>query len=88
LRSLSTEIRNSSYSSDVGYRLRMPLGALAGVAIAWVVVPDNEPGLVRSIPPLGLAFLAGYSVEVLFAAMDRFIAAFSNEGQPSPRLPA
>jgi hypothetical protein len=85
LRSLSTEIRNSSYSTDVAYRLRMPLGALAGVAIAWVVVPESDPGLVRSIPPLGLAFLAGYSVEVLFAAMDRFIAAFSNEGQPSPR---
>jgi hypothetical protein len=33
----------------------------------------------KAISPFALAFLAGYSVEVLFAAMDRFIAAFSSE---------
>jgi len=36
-------------------------------------------GLFRTLSPFALAFLAGYSVELLFAAMDRLIAAFTNK---------
>jgi hypothetical protein len=32
-----------------------------------------------SIQPLALAFIAGYSVELVFTAMDNVIAAFAGE---------
>jgi hypothetical protein len=70
LRQLSEEIRSRSFSSDVGYRIRMPLGALAGVAVAWMIGPDANESMLRTLSPLGLAFFAGYSVEILFTAMD------------------
>jgi hypothetical protein len=88
LRSLSSEIKSRSFSSEVGYRLRMPLGALAGVAVAWFITPETTPALVKSLSPLALAFLAGYSVEVLFSGMDRFISAFSTEGGPTAKAPS
>jgi hypothetical protein len=130
LRRLSAEISNVTYSSvsEAAYRLRMPLGALAGMAIAWFVVlptapiarttpalpPSTAPAkdahgnaiavatktsetgmgadaappsttgipLLRTLSAAALAFLAGYSVELLFAMMDAIIGAFAN---PSAR---
>jgi hypothetical protein len=82
LRGLASDIGTKSFESDVAYKLRMPLGALAGVAIAWVVTPSTTPDAIRSLPPAGLAFLAGYSVEVLFSSLDRFVAAFSIVPKP------
>jgi len=78
LRTLTREIREVTYtrSSNVGYRLRWPLGMLAGVTIGWFFDPDTLQG-VASITPLGLAFLAGYSVELLFAGLDRIVGAFT-----------
>ncbi len=37
----------------------------------------------NSLSPLALAFLAGYSVELLFTAMDKFVYAFTGEGKKS-----
>jgi hypothetical protein len=88
LRNLAEELRKRSFSSDVAYRLRVPLGALAGVTIAMVAIPDNSVELSKTLPPLALALVAGYAVEVLFAAMDRFIAAFSNDQLVGTRGPA
>ncbi|MBF0329926.1 MAG: hypothetical protein HQL10_12270 [Nitrospirae bacterium] len=78
LRTLSSEIKNITYTevSDVGYLLRLQLGALAGLAIGWFASPETF-SVVKNISPFALAFLAGYSVELLFTVMDRIIAAFS-----------
>ena len=88
VRNLAAEIRALSFSSDAGYRLRLPLGALAGVAIAWFINPQTNSVMGGSLSPLALAFLAGYSVEVLFTAMDRFISAFSSSGGPGAQQSA
>jgi hypothetical protein len=83
LRNLASEIKARSFCTEVQYRLRMPLGALAGVAIAWFITPESSPAIVKSLSPLALAFLAGYSVEVLFTVMDRFMSAFAaQDGAP------
>ncbi|ETW95909.1 MAG: hypothetical protein ETSY2_47410 [Candidatus Entotheonella gemina] len=81
LRTLTVEIRTYTYrhQSDVRFRLRLYLGVLAGFAVAWFVNTDTAPTLAESITPLALAFLAGYSVELVFAAMDALIDTFSNE---------
>jgi hypothetical protein len=85
LRNLAREIDTLVYTreSEIRFRLRVILGTLSGLAAAWFIHPPTASPQQLSVddasalPPLALAFLAGYSVEVLFSAMDRFINAFS-----------
>lgn len=81
LRTLSSEISARTYSeaSNIGFRIRLYLGTLGGMVFAWFVIPDQTDGLFKSLSPFALAFLAGYSVEILFAAMDRFLVAFTTK---------
>lgn len=81
LRTLSSEISTRTYSeaSNIGFRIRLYLGTLGGMVFAWFVIPDQSDGLFKSLSPFALAFLAGYSVEILFAAMDRFLFAFTSK---------
>ena len=100
LRTLANDIRTLTYSLDdeVALKLRMPMGALAGLVIASFVSPESAWGggaaaptgvmtAFRSLSPFALAFLSGYSVEVLFALLDRFIVAFTSAepGRSAPR---
>lgn len=81
LRTMSMEIRSLVYSDDsnIRYRLRIQLGALAGLAVGWFIPDDSSQAALsfQSLSPLALAFLAGYSVELLFSMMDRIINTFS-----------
>ncbi len=78
LRKLSLEIRALTYEEDsnIRYGLRIQLGALSGLAVGWFIDAGSS-SLVSSLSPLALAFLAGYSIEVVFALMDRLISAFT-----------
>lgn len=81
LRRLISEINSRTYQkdSDTSYNLRIYLGVLAGLAIGWFLAPSTKAGgnVLQVLSPLALAFLAGYSVELLFSAMDRLLEAFS-----------
>ncbi len=83
LRMLTTEMRNLTYEleSNIRYHMRVQLGALSGLAIGWFA---SSPGIglsLNAVSPFALAFLAGYSVEVLFSIMDGLIASFSNHSK-------
>lgn len=83
LRTLGSQIKSLSYTSEsnIGYRLRLVLGALAGLAIAWFVQPTGHAAELKAfatLSPFAIAFLAGYGVELLFSAMDRLIEAFTS----------
>jgi hypothetical protein len=83
LRSVTSEVKAEIFSrtSDVSYRLRLMLGLVAGLSIGWFLHPsDKDAGLLASLSPLALAFVGGYSVELLFAALDRIVSAFSSKG--------
>ncbi len=82
LRTLSTEIRNVTYTreSKVLYLARFLLGGLSGLAIGWFISPSTDASL-KTISPFALAFVAGYGVELLFSVMDKIIATFSNESR-------
>ncbi len=99
LRRLSKEIKTLTYSveSNTSYRLRITMGALAGLTIGWFLAP--EVGSADSIlPSVTFSFLAGYNVEILFSVMDRLIANLSKEeikpevtsplASPAPAPPA
>lgn len=91
LRTLAVEARSLTYTKecDIHYRLRILLGALAGLVAVWLMKEpggDETLGLFKTLSPFAVAFLVGYSVEILFAILDRFIAAFGQEksdGSPS-----
>jgi hypothetical protein len=86
LRELSKEVQNMTYSSDdaVNYNLRIQLGALTGLVVGWFLTPVRGSAAedmfsMYNLGPFALSFLSGYSIELVFSAMDRFIAAFSNK---------
>ena len=80
LRMLTVEMRNLTYEveSNIRYHMRVQLGALSGLAIGWFAASPSIGLSLSAVSPFALAFLAGYSVEVLFAIMDGLIASFSN----------
>jgi hypothetical protein len=80
LKSLSEQIRLWTYRKEnsVLCDLRMLLGMVAGLAIGWFFKPSGtEVNGVGLVSPFALAFLAGYSVDLLFTLMDRVVATFS-----------
>ena len=88
LRKLSREIQNVTFTrgSEIGYSLRWPLGMLGGVFVGLFFDPADLPGF-AAITPLGLAFLAGYGVELLFTGLDRMVGAFTGEDTTRPKTP-
>jgi len=88
LRRMSTKISERRYlATDIwGEYVRLLTGAVFGVVISYLITPDEVGSIGKSLTPLGLAFIAGYSSELLLAALDRVIwsgrtALQSNEQQ-------
>ncbi len=89
LRSLTEQARKRLFRSDLMISLwvRVFLGSLAGLAIGWFLQPESEGTKnslislagVGSLTPFALSFVAGYSVELLFTVLDRFVKAFTDE---------
>ena len=91
LRTLGQQTRARLYSVDdqLSFNLRIWLGIVAGLAIGWFFRSDKGETAVAvgSISALALAFVAGYSVELLFTAMDKIVNAFTG-GPEGTRPPA
>lgn len=78
LRSLAEESKSMTYTatSRIKYGLRIHLGALAGLVIGflWGDFQGKSFGVVESLSPLAVAFIAGYSVDFLFRILDSLIS--------------
>jgi len=87
LRRLSDDSQSEAVVRDPRnrYSLRVPIGALSGLAAGWILQPEAGNTVV-ALTPFALAFVAGYSAELVFAAMDRIVAAFTTK-QPDPVQP-
>jgi hypothetical protein len=87
LRSLADETKRLVYTptSDIKFGLRIHLGALAGLVIGflWGDFQGKAFGLVESLSPLAVAFLAGYSVDFLFRLLDSVIGGITKK-EPAP----
>lgn len=83
LRSLAEASKKMTYTntSKIKYGLRIHLGALAGLVIGflWGDFQGQSFGVVESLSPLAVAFLAGYSVDFLFRMLDSLIASTSKK---------
>jgi hypothetical protein len=53
---------------------RIGLGAVAGVAIRWFQIPQAAEQITST--PLAMAFLAGFSLDIVISVMQRLIAVF------------
>ena len=72
--------------------LRLGLGGISGLAIGWFLTPDTSKGLadISALPtaPFAIAFLAGFSIDLLFSLLDRLIASVSPSPAPQANQPA
>ena len=68
--------------------LRLGLGGIAGLAIGWFWTPSASKNVsdatMFATTPFALAFLAGFSIELLFSILDRIILAITPGGKPTP----
>ena len=81
LRRMSKDITDRTFAKGSAFNhiVRIGLGALAGLASTWLLTPDVVGGAsFKTLPIWALAFVAGYGIELVFAFMDRIIAAFTN----------
>jgi hypothetical protein len=93
LRSLYREMVDRTFDGrrTGEFLVRIFLGMLSGLTLQWLVVrPDGT--IAGGVTPAVLAFLGGYSVEMLFAAMDRLVQLVTGRmrsphraGQPAAR---
>jgi hypothetical protein len=74
LRQLSLQIENLTFiaSNKVKFQLRLYLGTIAGLTFSWLF-PVMDINSVFVASPLAVAFVVGYSIEVLFVALDKII---------------
>jgi hypothetical protein len=80
LRRMAKDITERTFArgSAFNHLVRGGLGALAGLASTWLLTPEAVGGAsLKSLPIWALAFVAGYGIELVFAFMDRIIAAFT-----------
>ncbi|HUC62041.1 MAG TPA: hypothetical protein VMF53_08790 [Alphaproteobacteria bacterium] len=85
IRTVSNQIQNTTFSesSPVRHLMRVMLGALMGVVIGLFSGLSGQ----LSLPPLALAFLAGYGVEAVFSMFDAMIQKFRQPEAATPLRP-
>jgi hypothetical protein len=84
LREISREIRAKIFlpNHTESYRIRLYLGMIAGLTFAWLfswIIPAGSESGLGAASPLAIAFMVGYSVEILFSALDRIIGSMTKK---------
>lgn len=69
------------------YRIRLMLGGIFGLAIGVMCTSEQTNTLFGAYSPFFLSFLAGYSVEGVFAALDSAIISLRDRLQPGAPTP-
>jgi hypothetical protein len=79
LRRLAQDIGTKSFTPEQGlvYSLRVYMGTLAGLIVVWFLPVAQADPNIKSLSVFAVALLVGYSIDLLFALMDRIIAAFT-----------
>jgi hypothetical protein len=77
----SEHAKTIQLSQSGGAFLRLGLGGISGLAIGWFWIPTGADGFgkITSLTPtpFAIAFLAGYSIDLLFSILDRLISAMN-----------
>lgn len=80
LRRTSSSLNSGQYRlyESGTYSYRMTLGIVGGIVISWFSTTDGS-GVVSSLTPAALAFVVGYSIEVLYNLLDSIVKALGAE---------
>jgi hypothetical protein len=87
LRQLSLQIESLTFTvfNTIKFQLRLYLGTIAGLTFSWLF-PVMDINSVFVASPLAVAFIVGYSIEVLFLALDRVINSLNKKEVKNPEL--
>jgi hypothetical protein len=88
LRSLFREMVERTFDprQTSEFTVRIFLGMLSGLTLQWLIVrPDGSVS--GGVTPAVLAFVGGYSVEILFMAMDRLVNLVAGRARTPSRGP-
>ena len=83
LRKFAAEVRGMTYHPSQANSARVVTAAICGAIVG--LFNNFWQGI--SLPPLAIAFLVGYGVEVFFAFLDKLLQTFG-ASEPSLRLPS
>jgi hypothetical protein len=70
--SMTSELWASNPLTDA--LMRIGLGGMAGLIVGWFQTPDGVRELTTT--PFALAFIAGFSIDIVFSLLERVVAAF------------
>lgn len=70
--------QRAAQPGEIGQRIL--LGAVLGGLVGALYMSDEIKSQLGSLPLLGLAFLVGYNVEMVFSVLDRLIASIRHKG--------
>jgi hypothetical protein len=89
MRSLFREMAERSFDGrrTGEFVVRIFLGMLSGLTVQWIVV-RSDGTVAGGMTPAVLAFLGGYSVEMLFTAIDRLVLTVAGRTRPPHRSQA
>ncbi|WP_028206882.1 hypothetical protein [Paraburkholderia nodosa] len=78
LRQIIGQIKDGTYSQLFYSQavVRLCLGSFAGFSTALIFSPDSLSAL-KGLTASGIAFAAGYSIDIVFAFLDKIVGAFS-----------
>ena len=84
LRDLVHQTKKMEFSkeSNINYTLRLILGTIAGLAVGLLwgdLTKQDSINVISTLGPLVIAFVAGLSVEYVFAGLEKLVANFINK---------
>jgi hypothetical protein len=86
LRNFESQMSNHTFIPSPANSARFLIAAIGGAVVGlfnnFSITPE------ASVPPLALAFLVGYAVDVFFAFLEGLLKAFAKSETPSPQIPA
>ncbi|HEV2711161.1 MAG TPA: hypothetical protein VGU67_13180 [Edaphobacter sp.] len=86
LRNFESQMSNHTFIPSPANSARFLIAAIGGAVVGlfnnFSITPE------ASVPPLALAFLVGYAVDVFFAFLEGLLKAFTKSETPSPQIPA
>jgi hypothetical protein len=81
LRQFGEQVQSRTYAPSYAHTARLLTAGIGGAVVA--LFPNFQLGQGPSLPPLAIAFLVGYAVEVFFSFIDSLLAAFTRTGRPA-----
>ncbi|WP_446742522.1 hypothetical protein [Silvibacterium acidisoli] len=86
LRNFEQQLRTRTYSPTRANSARFLIAAIGGAVVGLFKNFNISDG--ASIPPLAIAFLIGYAVDVFFSFLEGLIQSFTRNTTPSSNAPA